>query len=90
MKYSSDSELHAISDEFYEKDNWKLTLLDADKSVKDATLTYAETKAGTGTGQYQISCTYKGDAEDKLSIMVTDKAYNAEGAPDPVLWICKS
>lgn len=80
MKYSSDSELHAISDEFYEKDNWKLTLLDADKSVKDATLTYAETKAGTGAGQYQISCTYKGDAEDKLSIMVTDKAYNAEGA----------
>lgn len=80
MKYSSDSELHAISDEFYEKDNWKLTLLDADKSVKDATLTYAETKAGTGLGQYQISCTYKGKAEDKLSIMVTDKAYNAEGA----------
>ena len=80
MKYSSDSKLHAISDEFYEKDNWKLTLLDADKSVKDATLTYAETKADTGLGQYQISCTYKGKAEDKLSIMVTDKAYNAEGA----------
>lgn len=80
MKYSSDPKLHAISDELYEEDNWKLTLLDADKSVKDATLTCAETKAGTGLGQYQISCTYKGKAEDKLSIMVTDKAYNAEGA----------
>lgn len=80
MKYSSDSGLYTIGDEFYKAADWKLTLLDTDKSVKDATLTYAGIRDDTGAGQYQISCTYKGDADDKLSIMVTDKAYNAEGA----------
>ena len=80
MKYNSDSELHSITNEQYKDADWKLTLLDADKSVTDAALSYTGTRTDTGAGQYQITCTYQGATDDKLSIMVTDKDYNAEGA----------